>query len=99
MKETPTPGKRRKYDAVFRAEALRLAAQSRSTHAAARALTPERLYRWQKEAQTPMAASLGAALAGQVGDDALPGTTHPDPMGAARTAGSESVVRGTNERA
>ena len=33
MKDTPKPDKRRKYDAAFRAEALRLAEQSRSTQA------------------------------------------------------------------
>lgn len=48
MNETPKPDKRRKYDAVFRAEALRLAEQSRSTQAAARALNidPKRIYQW-----------------------------------------------------
>jgi transposase len=64
MNDTPKPDKRRKYDAAFRAEALRLAAQSRSTQAAARALNidPKRIYQWQKEAQTPVAAALGPAL-------------------------------------
>ena len=64
MKDTPKPDNRRKYDAAFRAEALRLAAQSRSAQAAARALNidPKRLYQWQKAAQTPVAAALGAAL-------------------------------------
>ena len=64
MKDTPKPDNRRKYDAVFRAEALRLAEQSRSTQAAARALNidPKRLYQWQKAAQTPVAAALGTAL-------------------------------------
>ena len=64
MKDTPNPDKRRKYDAVFRAEALRLAAQSRSAQAAARALNidPKRIYQWQKAAQKPVAAALGAAL-------------------------------------
>ena len=64
MKDTPKPDKRRKYDAAFRAEALRLAAQSRSTQAAARALNidPKRIYQWQKAAQTPVAAALGAQL-------------------------------------
>ena len=64
MKDIPKPDKRRKYDAAFRAEALRLAAQSRSTQAAARALNidPKRIYQWQKAAQTPVAAALGAAL-------------------------------------
>ena len=64
MKDTPKPDNRRKYDAAFRAEALRLAEQSRSTQAAARALNidPKRIYQWQKAAQTPVAATLGAAL-------------------------------------
>ena len=64
MKDTPKPDNRRTYDAAFRAEALRLAEQSRSTQAAARALNidPKRLYQWQKAAQTPVAAALGAAL-------------------------------------
>ena len=64
MKDIPKPDKRRTYDAAFRAEALRLAEQSRSTQAAARALNidPKRIYQWQKAAQTPVAAALGAAL-------------------------------------
>ena len=64
MKDTPKPDKRRKYDAAFRAEAPRLAEQSRSAQAAARALNidPKRIYQWQKAAQTPVAAALGAAL-------------------------------------
>ena len=64
MKDTPKPDKRRKYDAAFRAEAFRLAAQSRSAQAAARALNidPKRIYQWQKAAQTPVAAALGAQL-------------------------------------
>ena len=64
MKDTPKPDNRRKYDAAFRAEALRLAEQSRSTQAAARALNidPKRIYQCQKAAQTPVAAALGAAL-------------------------------------
>ena len=65
MKDTPKPDKRRKYDAAFHAEALRLAEQRRSTQAAARALNidPKRIYQWQKAAQTPVAAALGATLA------------------------------------
>ena len=64
MKDTPTPDNRRTYDAAFRAEALRLDAQSRSTQAAARALNidPKPLYQWQKAAQTSVTAALGAAL-------------------------------------
>ena len=63
MKETLRPDNRRKYDAAFRAEALRLAEQSRLTQAAARALNiePKRLYQWQKAAQTPVAVAMGAA--------------------------------------
>jgi transposase len=46
------PDKRRKYDAAFKAEALRVASESRSTQAAARALNlnPKLLYKWQQEA-------------------------------------------------
>ena len=64
MKETPKPDNRRTYDAAFRAEALRLTEQSRSTQAAARALNidPKRICQWQKAAQTPAAAALGTAL-------------------------------------
>ena len=64
MKNSPPPSKRRRHDAAFRAEALRLAGESRSTQAAARALNsyPKRLYQWQKAAQTPVAAAFGAAL-------------------------------------
>ena len=64
MKDTSKSDKRRKYDAAFRAEALRLAEQSRSTQAAARALNidPKRIYQWQKVVQTPVVAALGVAL-------------------------------------
>ena len=64
MKDSPQPTKRRRYDAAYRAEALRLAGESRSTQAAARAwnLNPTLLYKWQKEALTPVAAARGAAL-------------------------------------
>ena len=64
MKDTLKPDNRRTYDAAFRAEALRLAGQSCSIQAAARALNidPKRIYQWQKAAQTPVAAALGAEL-------------------------------------
>ena len=64
MKASPPPSKRRRDDAAFRAEALRLARENRSTQAAARALNsdPKRLYQWQKEALTPVAAARGAEL-------------------------------------
>lgn len=64
MQDTPKPDKRRTYDVAFRAEALRLAEQSRSTQAAARALNidPKRIYQWQKAAQTLVAAAMGPAL-------------------------------------
>ena len=64
MKDSPPLSKRRRYDAAFRAEALRLAGESRSTQAAARALNidPKRLYKWQKEALTPVAAARSAEL-------------------------------------
>ncbi|RZL13272.1 MAG: hypothetical protein EOO62_08615 [Hymenobacter sp.] len=49
-KNNKLPDKRRKYDVAFKAEALRLAAESRSTQAAARQLgiSPKLLYRWQE---------------------------------------------------
>jgi transposase len=64
MKDSPQPTKRRRYDAAFRAEALRLAGASRSTQAAARALNlnVKLLYKWQKEALTPVAATRGVEL-------------------------------------
>ena len=50
--------KRRKYDEAFKAEALRVARESRSAPAAARALnsTPKLLYQWQKAALPPLPA-------------------------------------------
>lgn len=52
------PDKRRKYDAAFRAEALRVVGESRSTPAAARALKldPKLLYKWQRDAQPALPA-------------------------------------------
>ena len=49
-KSGASPDKRRKYDEAFKAEALRLASESRSTQAAARELgtSPKLLYRWQQ---------------------------------------------------
>ena len=50
---TGSPLKRRRYDAAFRAAALRLARESRSTQAAARQLgiSAKLLYKWQKAEQ------------------------------------------------
>ena len=57
MEKAPS-SKRPRYDAAFRAEALRLASESRSTLAAARALNidAKRIYAWQKAAQLPLPA-------------------------------------------
>ena len=57
MEKAP-PTKRPRYDAAFRAEALRLANESRSTLAAARALSSDakRIYAWQKAAQVALPA-------------------------------------------
>ena len=54
--EKASPTKRPRYDAAFRAEALRLASESRSTLTAARALNidAKRVYAWQKAAQQPL---------------------------------------------
>lgn len=56
------PDKRRKYDEAFKTEALRLAAESRSTSAAARqlGLNPKLLYRWQ---QAHLVAEVGSVEA------------------------------------
>ncbi|GAA4013880.1 hypothetical protein GCM10022408_28760 [Hymenobacter fastidiosus] len=66
MPNNPTEkvDKRVKYAAAFRAEALRLAEQSRSVAAAARALNirAKLIYDWQKGAQTPVAVAAGASL-------------------------------------
>jgi transposase len=64
MKDRPQPAKRRRYDAAFRAEALRLTGESRSTQAAACALniSPKLPYQWQKQVLTPVAAACGAEL-------------------------------------
>jgi len=45
-----TPDKRHKYDEAFKAEALRLARESRSTRAVARqfGISEKLLYRWQQ---------------------------------------------------
>ncbi|MBO3273131.1 transposase [Hymenobacter defluvii] len=60
MKDSPQPVKRQRYDAAFRAEALRLAGESRSTRALN--ISPKMLYKWQKEALTPVTAARGAEL-------------------------------------
>jgi len=54
-----SPDKRRKYDEAFKAEALRLASESRSTQAATRQLgiSPKLLYRWQ---QAQLVAEVGS---------------------------------------
>ena len=64
QKPTDKADKRVKYDAAFRAEAVRLASQSRSVPAAARALNirPKLIYEWQKVALTPAAVAAGTTL-------------------------------------
>ena len=64
MATAPKPTKRRTCEAAFRAEALRLASESRSTQAAARALHSnlKLLYKWQQAAQTPAAVAAGTPL-------------------------------------
>ena len=58
-KSKKTPDKRRKYDDAFKAEALRLTSESRSTQAAAQQLgiSPKLLYRWQ---QAQLVAEVGS---------------------------------------
>ena len=56
LMEKATAPKRPRYDVAFRAEALRLASESRSTLPTARALNinAKRLYAWQKAVQQPL---------------------------------------------
>jgi transposase len=58
-KNGASPDQRRKYDEAFKAEALRLAVESRSTQAAARQLgiSPKLLFRWQ---QAQLVAEVGS---------------------------------------
>ena len=58
-----SPDKRRKYDEASKAEALRLAGESRSTQAAARQLgsSPKLRYRWQQAQVVAEVGSLGVA--------------------------------------
>ena len=63
-----SPDKRCKYDEAFKAEALRLAGESRSTQAAARQLgrtrwgiSPKPLYRWQQAQLVTEVGSEGVA--------------------------------------
>ena len=65
--EKASSSKRPRYDAAFRAEALRLARESRSALAAARALNidAKRLYAWQKAAQQPLPADPAEAAGAQ----------------------------------
>ena len=59
-KSRASPDKQRKYDETYKAKALRLASESRSTQAAARELgiSPKLLYRWQ---QAQLVAEVGSA--------------------------------------
>jgi transposase len=71
--ENAPPTIRPPYDAAFRAEALRLASESRSTLAAARALNldPKQLYAWQKAAQLPLPAEAAEVRALRVANKRL----------------------------
>ncbi|TGE03698.1 transposase [Hymenobacter fodinae] len=57
-KNGASPDKRREYDEAFKAEALRLASESRSTQAARQSgISPKLLYRWQ---QAQLVAEVGS---------------------------------------
>lgn len=62
-KSKKTPDKRRKCDEAFKAEALHLASESRSTQAAAQQLgiSPKLLYRWQQAKVVAEAGSVEVA--------------------------------------
>ena len=84
MKDSPPPSKRRRYDAAFRAEALRLFGESRSIRAASRALNidPKYLYKRQKEALAPVAAAHGAELEPDHHRRTAPAASHQPAAGA-----------------
>ncbi|SMB99711.1 transposase IS3/IS911 family protein [Hymenobacter roseosalivarius DSM 11622] len=81
QKSGASPDKRRTYDEAFKAEALRLASESRSTQAAARQLgiSPKLLYRWQ---QAQVVAEVGSVEAGA--RPGGPGPARPPQAGRAR---------------
>ena len=63
-----SPDKRRKYDEAYKAAALRLASESRSTQAAAHELgiSPKLLYRWQQAQLLAEAGSVEVARGPEV---------------------------------
>ena len=78
-KSGSSPDQRRKYDEAFKAEALRLASESRNTQAAARELgiSPKLLYRWQ---QAQLVAKVGSE---EVARDLEPHAQNDIPLGPA----------------
>ena len=64
-KPTISSPRKRRYDEAFRAEALRLASESRSTQAAARQLgiNSKLIYKWQKATQPVLEVGSGEAKA------------------------------------
>jgi len=63
MEDSTAPNKRQRYDTAFRAGALRLAAESRSTQAAARAISaPNEFISGRGNSLTPVAATHGAEV-------------------------------------
>ncbi len=86
MKDPARPDNRRKYDAAFRAEALRLAEQSRSTQAAARALNinPKRICQRQKSCPNAREDRIGRSLGPGYGRRTAP-TAGPGPAVGAGT--------------
>ena len=77
-KSGASPDQRRKYDEAHKAEALRLASESRSTQAAARQLgsRPKLLYRWQQAQLVAEVGSVEVARAPEVRQlRAMPGAT------------------------
>ena len=90
MEKAP-PTKRPRYDAAFRAEALRLASESRSTLAAARALNIDTkwIYAWQKAAQPPLPADPAEAAEVRALRAANKRRAHKNARGCCRTPGTD----------
>ena len=85
-KDTPKPDQRRKYNAAFRAEALRLAAQSRSAQAATRALNigPKRIWTVAEGGPNARRGHIGGGAGPDHGGRTAP-TAGPGPAASAAT--------------
>lgn len=94
-KRGTSPDKRRKDDDAFKAEALRLASESRSTQAAAQQLgiSPKLLYRWQ---QAQLMAEVGSVEVARVPEVRVAGPPQAGGAGARHVKKSLGHLRPTD---